>query len=66
MTKRVGKTVLIEPELSSECELCGEVKELRPYGPGGKRICFQCAMKDPEGTKRRANAILFGAPEEDS
>lgn len=26
--------------------------ELRPYGPGGTDICYRCAFKDEESTKR--------------
>lgn len=33
------------------CQLCGaENEELRPYGPGGKSICFKCGMKDEPAT----------------
>ena len=27
------------------CYLCGSLKELRPYGPNWKYVCFDCAMK---------------------
>jgi hypothetical protein len=56
----VGKTVVIAAEPPAPCELCGEVEELRPYGPNGARVCFDCAMKDREGTKKRMNKILYG------
>ena len=58
MSKRYGNIVVIAPEPPDE--LCGTFAELRPYGPGGKRICFECAMKDEKGTEERMNAILFG------
>lgn len=32
------------------CELCGDRKELRPYGPNGENICFPCGMKDESTT----------------
>lgn len=32
------------------CELCGEKAELRPFGPRGENICFQCGMKDEATT----------------
>jgi hypothetical protein len=35
------------------CELCGIKDELRPYGPKGKSVCFDCAMKDEETAKRQ-------------
>lgn len=31
--------------------------ELRPYGPGGKPICFQCAMSSPERTAEARSAM---------
>jgi hypothetical protein len=66
MTRRIPGTaggpnvLLIEEEAPDTCELCGEEAELRPYGPGGKRICFNCAMEDREGTERRFSGILNG------
>jgi hypothetical protein len=51
---------MIEPEPDSLCQECGMDAELRPYGIGGKRICFKCAMKDEAGTTRRMNHVLFG------
>ena len=29
------------------CYLCNDVKETRPYGPGGKEICFDCMISNP-------------------
>ncbi len=49
--------VFTEAESPAKCEDCGEMKELRPYGPGGSRVCFQCAMKDEEGLNRRIAAL---------
>lgn len=43
---------------TSACELCGAVDELRPYGPNGEWICFDCGMKDEETTTARFVAIL--------
>lgn len=54
-----GTVVLCEEE-DDICEMCGKVDELRPYGPGGMRICFDCGMKDEKGTEKRMAAILFG------
>ena len=44
---------LIEHEPHAACELCGTIRELRPYGPDGKRICYPCGLLDIEGTSRR-------------
>jgi hypothetical protein len=36
----------------------GKMKvELRPYGPGGADICFQCAMATPETEAQTASAF---------
>ena len=37
----------IAAEPDARCELCGKIDELRPYGPKGERVCFDCGMKDP-------------------
>lgn len=43
-----------------ECELCGAFEELRPYGPKGERICYECGLKDRATTEKRMDAFLFG------
>jgi hypothetical protein len=53
MTYKTGSTIIVEPERPACCELCGEIAELRPYGPGGKKICVECGNKDPAGTHER-------------
>lgn len=53
MTEIVGTMLLVEEGEPSACESCGEVADLRPYGPGGKNICFACGQRDPEGTLER-------------
>lgn len=52
----------------SKCELCGDEEELRPYGPGGKWVCFPCGMKDEENASRmladgpgKANILIVDA-----
>ena len=60
MSKRVGNVVLIEEEEPTNCELCGAYAETRPYGPEGKRICYDCGVKDQEATDRRMGQVLFG------
>jgi hypothetical protein len=51
---------IIAVEPPQACELCGELKECRPYGPNGKQICFNCGMKDKEGTEKKMAEYLFG------
>lgn len=46
-----------EPDI---CELCGAFDELRPYGPNGERICFNCGMKDKNTTEKQMAKFLFG------
>lgn len=50
--------ISVEPD--GKCEFCGKVAELRPYGPRGERICFDCGMKDEETTKRQFSRHVFG------
>jgi hypothetical protein len=38
--------------------MCGNTDELRPYGPNGERVCFDCAMKDEEAAKRQFSKLL--------
>jgi hypothetical protein len=40
------------------CQSCGKDDELRPYGPNGEWICFDCGMRDETTTKGRFGAIL--------
>jgi hypothetical protein len=51
---------IIEYTPPAKCELCGKVDELRPYGPNGENICFDCGMKDEETTKRRFAQHVLG------
>jgi hypothetical protein len=53
MTQRIGHAVILEKEELQQCDDCGKVAELRPYGPGGSKVCFECGMKDEEGAKQR-------------
>jgi hypothetical protein len=46
MAHKIGDTVVIANEPAAACELCGKVDQLRPYGPNGERVCFECMMQD--------------------
>jgi hypothetical protein len=63
MSRRIGNITIIEGEPDGTCELCGAVDELRPYGPRGERICYDCAMKNRKQTERQMNRVLFGKKE---
>lgn len=36
---------IIQQQREDICDFCGDFQETRPYGPGGKDICFDCAQK---------------------
>lgn len=55
-----GHGFIARDEFHEACELCGKVAELRPYGPNGEEVCFQCGMKDEEAAKRAMNKLVFG------
>jgi hypothetical protein len=40
-------------DYDGKCEICGKTEELRPYGPGGKNVCFDCMMLDEAEAKRQ-------------
>jgi hypothetical protein len=45
----------------SRCELCDKEDELRPYGPNGERICFDCGMKNVETTRAEFAKRIAGS-----
>ena len=47
-----SKVVVIRQSKPQGCDLCGNVAELRPYGPKGEWVCFPCGMKDEEAAKK--------------
>jgi hypothetical protein len=51
---------VIAPEANAACELCDKVAELRPYGPNGERVCFQCGMKDKAAAERGMRRYIYG------
>jgi len=50
----------ISPEETDVCQRCAKIEELRPYGPNGERICFDCGMLDPETTEKMMGQYIFG------
>ncbi len=60
MSKRIGNIAIIKPEKPQQCDLCGELAELRPYGKNGECICYKCGMKDEKTTEKMMGKILFG------
>jgi hypothetical protein len=51
---------IIAQQADEVCEMCGVVAECRPYGPNDENICFDCAMKDEDTTRRKMEAYIFG------
>ncbi len=62
MTRRIGNVVIIESESPQQCDLCGMVAELRPYGPNGKCICFTCCQKSEVRCAARMMIALYDLP----
>lgn len=60
MTRKIGNMIVIEATDPEKCELCGKIGELRPYGPNGENICFNCGMKDEETTRKRFSEFIGG------
>lgn len=58
MTRRIGNVIIIEPEKPRQCDLCGMIAQLRPYGPNGERICWECGLMDTEARHRQMFARL--------
>ena len=55
-----GMTVLYQQN-DQQCDLCGEIAELRPYGPNGKAICWDYGNSSPEmrsARDRQAREVL--------
>ncbi len=42
------------------CELCGAIKDRRPYGPNRERICYACGQKDIDGTMAQTVKAILG------
>lgn len=58
MSGKVNGVFIIEAEEEQQCDLCGKIAELRPYGPNGECICFECGMKNEEAAKRAFAAVI--------
>ncbi len=56
--QQVQGIISFNVEKPQQCDDCGKVKELRPYGPGGSVVCFQCAMEDEAGAKRQMSKLM--------
>lgn len=52
---------IIYRENTQQCDFCGKIDELRPYGPNKECICFDCAIKDEETTKKQFGKFMEGS-----
>lgn len=50
----------IRREKPQQCDFCGKIAELRPYGPNYECICFECGNKNKEVTEHRMIQYLKG------
>ena len=55
-----GLGFIAEDRFHEKCELCGEVAELRPYGPNGEEVCFDCGMKNTAAAERGFRKLILG------
>ena len=59
MSENVNGIIFIYPEKPQQCDLCGKIRELRPYGKNGECICCECGEKDRETTVKMMRKVLF-------
>lgn len=52
------KIIRIEQQKNQQCDLCGKIAELRPYGPKGECVCFTCGMKNEPAAQRAFSKVL--------
>ena len=60
MSTRIGDVIILSEEPEDICSSCKKKDELRPYGKGGARVCYECAMKDPVEATLQMEIHLFG------
>jgi formylmethanofuran dehydrogenase subunit E len=56
----VSSRGIIAAEKPQQCDLCGEISELRPYGPNGEMVCFPCGSKDEGAMERGFRRLVLG------
>ena len=65
MSENINGIPVISEEKPRSCEFCGALAECRPYGPGGRDICFECSQRDyKDVVTHNMHIILFGEPGE--
>lgn len=67
MSETIDGVFVISPERPQQCDLCGAIAELRPYGPNGECVCFTCGMKnEPAAVKRFYDRLGVSKAEQDA
>lgn len=61
MTEFFKGGVIIKGEEPQQCDMCGKVAELRPYGKDGACICFPCSETIPEIVEAQFKKMLEGS-----
>lgn len=52
--------IIIRESRPQQCDFCGKIAEVRPYGLKGECVCFQCGMKNEAAAKQAFDARLNG------
>lgn len=60
MSEKVGRGFICSDEKPQQCDLCGKIAELRPYGPKKECICFECMKLDEEAAREQFGRRLKG------
>lgn len=55
MSKEIRITIVGEED---NCEICNKHAELRPYGPNGESICFECGMKNEKEVEKKFDELF--------
>jgi hypothetical protein len=57
---RIGNVAIIADQPDGVCDLCGKTADVRPYGPLGENICWECGQKNPQARDAVMKRVLFG------
>jgi hypothetical protein len=59
VVEAIDRGRLIQEQPPGRCELCGAVRETRPYGPNGEGVCFPCGPGSSDPAAVRAAEQAF-------